>query len=50
MKYANKRNVPYVVIIGEQELADGNFVVKNMEKGDQETYKLSNVSEFIAAL
>ncbi|MGJ8659966.1 histidine--tRNA ligase [Cellulophaga fucicola] len=50
MKYANKRNVPYVVIIGEQELAEGNFVVKNMEKGDQETYKLSNVSEFIAAL
>ena len=50
MKYANKRNVPYVVIIGEQELADGNFVVKNMEKGDQQTYKLSKVSEFIAAL
>ncbi|MEP0211860.1 MAG: histidine--tRNA ligase [Cellulophaga sp.] len=50
MKYANKRNVPYVIIIGEQELADGNFVVKNMEKGDQQTYKLSKVSEFIAAL
>ncbi|MCL5245417.1 histidine--tRNA ligase [Cellulophaga sp. 20_2_10] len=50
MKYANKRNVPYVVIIGEQELADGSFVVKNMEKGDQQTYKLSKVSEFIAAL
>lgn len=50
MKYANKRNVPYVIIIGEQELADGNFVVKNMEKGDQQTYKLTKVSEFIAAL
>lgn len=50
MKYANKRNVPYVIIIGEQELADGNFVVKNMEKGDHQTYKLTKVSEFIAAL
>ncbi|MDO6492960.1 MULTISPECIES: histidine--tRNA ligase [unclassified Cellulophaga] len=50
MKYANKRNVPYVIIIGEQELSDGNFVVKNMEKGDQQTYKLSKVSEFVAAL
>ncbi|PKB43673.1 histidyl-tRNA synthetase [Cellulophaga sp. RHA19] len=50
MKYANKRNVPYVIIIGEQELADGNFVVKNMEKGDQQTYKLSKVSEFVAVL
>lgn len=50
MKYANKRNVPYVVLIGEQELFNGDFVVKNMEKGDQQTYKLSNVSEFIASL
>ncbi|ADY28141.1 histidyl-tRNA synthase [Cellulophaga lytica] len=50
MKYANKRNVPYVVLIGEQELLNGDFVVKNMEKGDQQTYKLSNVSEFIASL
>ncbi len=50
MKYANKRNVPYVILIGEQELADGNFVVKNMEKGDQQTYKLANVLEFIAVV
>ncbi|WBU88602.1 histidine--tRNA ligase [Cellulophaga omnivescoria] len=50
MKYANKRNVPYVVLIGEQELLNGDFVVKNMEKGDQQTYKLSNVSEFLVSL
>ncbi|MCK0158475.1 histidine--tRNA ligase [Cellulophaga sp. F20128] len=50
MKYANKRNVPYVILIGEQEVSDGTFVVKNMQKGDQQTYKLANVSDFLDAL
>src|SRR5690606_2066651 len=30
MKYANNRNVPYVILIGEQELAANSFVVKDM--------------------
>jgi len=50
MKYANKRNVPYVILIGEQEVSDGTFVVKNMQKGEQQTYKLANVSDFLDAL
>ncbi len=50
MKYANNRNVPYVVLIGEQELKDNSFVVKNMEKGSQKTYGLGNVEAFIADL
>src|SRR5690606_37576299 len=47
MKYANNRNVPYVILIGEQELKDNSFVVKNMEKGSQKTYGLNNVNAFI---
>ena len=50
MKYANNRNVPYVILIGEQELNDDSFVVKNMEKGSQKTYSLSNVEAFISDL
>ena len=50
MKYANNRNVPYVVLIGEQELKDNSFVVKNMEKGSQKTYGLGNLEAFIADL
>lgn len=38
-KYADKRGAPYVVLIGEEELAQGTFVVKNMEQGSQQTYK-----------
>ncbi|WP_396634234.1 histidine--tRNA ligase [Maribacter sp. R86514] len=47
MKYANNRNVPYVVLIGEQELDENSFVVKNMKKGTQEKYSLNKVADFV---
>ncbi len=50
MKYANNRNVPYVVLIGEKELEDGVFVVKDMEAGSQTTYPLDKISAFASSL
>ncbi len=50
MKYAHNRNVPYVILIGEQELADNSFVVKDMDKGEQKTYNIENIDAFIEAL
>lgn len=47
MKYANNRNVPYVILIGEQELSNNSFVVKNMNEGSQVEYSLNNVGAFI---
>lgn len=47
MKYANNRNVPYVVLIGEQELDENSFVVKNMKEGTQEKYSLNKVADFV---
>jgi len=44
MDYANKRNIPYVVIIGESELAKGTFVLKNMLEGTQKECSLNEVS------
>lgn len=49
-KYANNRNVPYVILMGEKELSEGSFVVKNMGSGDQETYGLANPDNFIQQL
>ncbi len=49
-KYANNRDVPYVVLIGEQELQNNSFVVKNMKEGSQETYSLSDAADFIKRL
>ncbi|RDY61285.1 histidine--tRNA ligase [Flagellimonas nanhaiensis] len=50
LKYANKRGVPYVILLGEKELTEGTFVVKNMETGDQKAYTLENATEFAAEI
>lgn len=50
LKYANNRNVPFVILIGEKELADQTFVVKDMAKGEQKTYPLSNPKTFVDQL
>ena len=49
-KYANNRKVPYVIVLGEQELNNGSFVVKNMASGEQQTYSLNEVQLFIDSL
>ncbi|MEC5142198.1 histidine--tRNA ligase [Chitinophaga sp. 212800010-3] len=36
MKYANKRNIPFVVILGESELQENMMSIKNLESGKQE--------------
>lgn len=50
MKYANKREVPWVILLGEKELEEKIFVVKDMEAGQQTSYSLSEVSRFIGTL
>ncbi len=50
MKYANNRNVPYVILIGEKEITNNSFVAKNMASGEQNTFRLGNLSEFLKTL
>lgn len=40
MKYANRLNVPYVIIIGENEKNNNEYVLKNMYDGSQKIIKL----------
>ena len=35
MEYANRRGIPYVVIVGSQELESGAATVKDMRSGEQ---------------
>ena len=46
MNYANNNNIPFVVLIGENEMNEGTLTVKDMEAGQQITYL--NLDEFIA--
>jgi len=35
MNYANKKDIPFVVLAGESEMAAQKFTLKNMERGEQ---------------
>lgn len=43
-KYAEKKNIGFIIIIGSQELQNNTCVVKNLKTGIQETIALSNLS------
>ena len=46
-KYANKLNVPYVAIIGEEEEKNGTVSLKNMETGEQEELSIDRLIEIV---
>ena len=35
LEYANKEKIPYVVIIGDEEIKEGKVILKNMQTGEQ---------------
>ncbi|HRF42014.1 MAG TPA: His/Gly/Thr/Pro-type tRNA ligase C-terminal domain-containing protein, partial [Saprospiraceae bacterium] len=45
MKYANDRRVPFVAIIGSEEMAAGEVTLKNMETGEQVRVGAENLIE-----
>jgi histidyl-tRNA synthetase len=45
-KYAERKNIPYIVIIGEKELLEKNCQVKNLKTGKQETVALNSLAEY----
>ena len=48
MEYANRRAIPYVVIIGSQELEQGVATVKNMRTGEQQQVAFGEVLAVVA--
>lgn len=43
MSYANDKNVPYVAMVGETEMANGTIALKCMETGEQENLTINEV-------
>ena len=37
MSYANAKQIPYVVLAGENEMNEGKVTLKNMETGEQKS-------------
>ena len=47
MNYANKKSIPYVILVGEDEMNSGLLTVKNMKDGSQSNF---NLADFIKLL
>ncbi len=45
MKYANARKVPYVAVIGSNEMEAGSVALKNMETGEQSLISIDDLIE-----
>jgi len=42
-KYADKLNIPYVIVIGEDEIKSGKYTLKNMQEGTQEQMTIEEI-------
>ena len=47
MSYANAKQIPYVAIVGESELAAGKLTLKNMETGEQSLVTAEELVEMV---
>jgi len=47
MEYANKGKIPYVVILGEDELKQGKVLLKDMENGEQQEVDICKFGKII---
>ncbi|MCB0637927.1 MAG: histidine--tRNA ligase [Lewinella sp.] len=45
MKYANDRQVPYVILVGDEEMRSGELAFKNMASGEQENLPVATIIE-----
>jgi histidyl-tRNA synthetase len=47
LEYANRKNIPFVVLVGKEEIASGKLTVKDMKTGEQRPV---SITEFINSL
>lgn len=48
MNYANKKGVPYVLMIGENEIKEGKYQLKDMKTGTQQQLSADEIVRFLA--
>jgi len=46
--YCNKREIPYVVMVGEAEMAQNKFMLKDMNSGEQQLLSLDELMQVVS--
>ncbi len=49
-RYAEKKKIPFIIIIGSRELEAGEAVIKNLQKGEQQPLPLTQLKDFFGKL
>jgi histidyl-tRNA synthetase len=47
LTYANNNKIPYVAMVGENEMRDNTITLKNMKSGEQKSVSLEEIKEII---
>ena len=47
MAYANNNDIPFVAMVGENEMSEGKITLKNMLTGDQNTVTLDELIDLV---
>jgi histidyl-tRNA synthetase len=45
-KYAEKKNIPFIIILGEKELKENTCNIKNLSTGEQQTIATSDLLSY----
>ena len=49
MTYANNKNIPFVILVGENEMQNGFFTIKNMLTGEQQQLDFDGMLKLIVS-
>ena len=47
MSYANAKQIPFVVLAGENEISEGKLTLKNMSNGDQQLLSIEEIIKVV---
>lgn len=50
LTYANKKNIPYVLMVGAEEIKREEYTLKNMETGEQQQQSLDLLIQFLSSI
>jgi len=50
LQYANNNNIPFVIIIGEDEIKNGKYMLKNMKDGNQNLLTINEIINKISSI
>ena len=46
-EWADKQNIPYVIVVGENEVKTNNFMLKNMKTSTSKEYSFDNIEQLV---